>query len=118
MRKAFLGKSIFIGLIVLSGCATTQDRTINLKRAAGFNAEMGTRYLAQGELDIAKVKFEKALKQDASLPKANAGYGLLMSQLGESSTADKHFKKALKKDPYNSHFLNNYGAFLYRQDRF
>lgn len=115
MRKSYLGQCLVFSLIFLSACSSTQNRSVDLKRAATLNAEMGNRYMAQGDLESAVKKFEKALRQDPSLPDAHAGYGLLMSQLGESAKAKKHFKKALKKDPYNSDFLNNYGVFLYRE---
>jgi type IV pilus assembly protein PilF len=103
----------------LAACTSTSNRQpIDLEKAAQINAELGSRYLAQGDLDLAKLKFEKALKQNPDLPAAHSGYALLMSRLGEMGKAQKHFKKALKLDPDESGTLNNYGIFLCGQNKF
>lgn len=87
------------------------------KQAALYNAQLGNGYLAQGNLELSKSKFEKALEQDPDLAQAHAGYALLMNRLGETRKAKTHFKRALKLDPYSSTTLNNYGIFLCSQNR-
>jgi type IV pilus assembly protein PilF len=101
----------------LAAC-TSNRQPIDLERAAEINAQLGSGYLAQGDLELAKLKFEKALKQNPQLAAANSGYALLMSRLGEKAKAEKHFKKALNIDPYDSGTLNNYGIFLCSQNKF
>lgn len=104
---------------VLLACTSTQQvkRAVSLKRAAVINVQLGLGYIAQGRMDLAKEKLDKALEQDSSLPNAHAAYGLLMSRLGKAKDAEKHFKKALKQEPHNPEFLNNYGSFLCEQNR-
>jgi type IV pilus assembly protein PilF len=104
---------------MLAACTTTEERQYDakLKKAATFNAELGTGYLARGNLEQAKLKFEKALDQDEDNAKANSGYALLQARLGKYDEADKYFEKAIKLDPEDSEVLNHYGAYLCDQGR-
>jgi type IV pilus assembly protein PilF len=108
---------LFAALLMACGTPSHQLSPENARRAAIANAELGTGYLAQGNLELSKAKFEKALGQDSNLPQAHAGYALLMSRLGQNKAADKHFKLALRGDPFNSDTLNNYGTYLCGQNR-
>ncbi len=113
-------KYLACGLVLilgLGGC-TSSKQPIDLEKAAEINTQLGSGYLAQGDLDLAKLKFEKALKQNPQLSAAHSGYALLMSRLGETGKAQKHFKKALQLDPNDSGMLNNYGIFLCGQNKF
>lgn len=110
--------SLLLFAALLTACGPSRRlEPENARRAAVFNAQLGAGYLAQGNLSLSKEKFEKALDQDSSLPQAHAGYALLMSRLGQNKDADKHFKLALRGDPFNSDTLNNYGTFLCGQNR-
>jgi type IV pilus assembly protein PilF len=113
-------KHLACGLVLILGLAacTSSRKPIDLDKAAEINAQLGSGYLAEGDLDLAKMKFEKALKQNSSLPAAHSGYALLLSRLGETGKAQKHFKKALSLDPDDSGTLNNYGIFLCSQNKF
>ena len=115
-----LKRKLVVLILVSMAAACTgpmpQDNT-DLDRAAEVNAQLGNAYLAQGRLDIAKAKFEKALEQDPDLPAAHAGYGLLLGRLGQNKQAEHHFSKALREDPNNPDILNNYGTFLCGQNR-
>ncbi len=119
IRKIVVLRAATLVLIaLLSACASTGPSKNDTKRAADINAQLGNGYLAQGNYELAKNKFEKALKQDPDLASAHAGYGLMWSRLGEDAKADKHFKKALKMDPRNSEILNNYGTYLCSKGQF
>ncbi len=111
--------SLFV-VVWLSACASSGGTggAIDERLAATYNAQMGNEYLRQGNVQLAKIKFEKALQQDPSLASAHAGYGLLWGRLGENKRANKHFKRALRSDPDNPSILNNYGTYLYSQKQF
>jgi len=111
---------LLILCVALIGCTTSSDRRqeVQLKKAAAYNAELGAGYLARGNLEQAKGKFEKALDQDEKNAKANSGYALLQARLGKYEEADKYFEKAIKLDPDDSEVLNNYGAYLCDQGRY
>lgn len=109
---------LLLAVIGFSACTSTGGRYVDEKAAARYNAQMGNEYLKQGRIQLAKTKFEKALKEDPSLASAHAGYGLLWSRLGDSKKAQKHFKRALHSEPNNPNILNNYGTYLCNQDKF
>jgi type IV pilus assembly protein PilF len=113
-------KYLAYGLVLIMGlgACTSTRKPVDLEKAAAINAQLGSGYLAQGDLDLAKLKFEKALKQNPNLPAAHSGYALLMSRLGQTGKAQKHFKKALQLDSDDSGTLNNYGIFLCGQNKF
>jgi len=110
---------LLVAVVALSACTSTSDRRYEakLKKAATFNAELGAGYLARGNLEQAKLKFEKALDQDERNAKANSGYALLQARLGKYDEADAYFEKAIRLDPEDSEVLNNYGAYLCDQGR-
>ena len=107
-------------LIVLTaalalGCTTTGGTHVSqakLLKAAEYNAQLGSGYMARGNLEQAKIKFEKALDQDSENPKANSGYALLQARLGNHEEAQRYFKRAIDLAPEDSEVLNNYGAYL------
>src|SRR5688500_9015172 len=96
-------------IIGLAACTSSGKKQIDPDKTSAINVELGTEYMKQGNLDLAKFKFEKALDQNPDLASAHSGYALLMNQLGQTAKAQKHFKKALKLDPDESGTLNNYG---------
>lgn len=92
--------------------APTQDQ-----KAAEINTQLGVRYLAQGDYELADEKLRKALEQDNKYATAHWVFALLQERLGEEKVAEKHFRKAIHLDPKDSRAHNNYGAFLCKQDR-
>ncbi|RUM94368.1 MAG: type IV pilus biogenesis/stability protein PilW [Thiothrix sp.] len=85
--------------------------------AAELNVQLGLSYLQKERPDLAKIKFDRAIKQASNSSRANWGYALLEEKLGNMKSAAKYFDKATKLDPDDSEGHNNYGAFLCRQDR-
>jgi type IV pilus assembly protein PilF len=119
IRKTAVFRAAMLALIVLvSACASTGASRVDKERAADVNAQLGNGYLAQGNFELAKNKFEKALQQNPNQASAHAGYGLMWGHLGDNSKAEKHFKKALSVDPRNSEILNNYGTYLCSRGEF
>ena len=119
LSKAIIRTAILLAITWLSACTSSGgSNLIDEELAAVYNAQMGNEYLRQGEIQLAKTKFEKALQQDPSLAAAHAGYGLLWGRLGETKKADKHFKRALRSEPNNPNILNNYGTYLCGRNKF
>jgi type IV pilus assembly protein PilF len=114
MKQLACGLLLILGM----GACTSSRQPVDLEKAASINVQLGSEYMAQANLELAKLKFEKALDQNPDLAAAHSGYALLMNRLGETSKAQKHFKKALDKDPSDSRTLNNYGIFLCSQNKF
>ncbi len=106
--------ALVLATLLAGGCATSGDRLseAKLRKAATYNAQLGAGYLARGNLEQAKAKFEKALDQDPDNAKANSGFALLQARLGKDPEAQRYFERAIALDPDDSEVLNNFGAYL------
>jgi len=99
--------------LVLAACSTTGNmREVNLKKASQVNAELGLRYLNEGELQLAKLKAEKAIEQDKRNALANNINGTVQERLGNLDDADEYFRRAVQLAPDQPEYANSYGAYL------
>lgn len=108
-----------VALLVVTGCAAPRptNPSYSPDKASEANAELGVTYLQRGMLDQAKLKLEKAMRQNPDNAVAIGGYAMLLARLRRPEEAEEHFKRALQKDPDSSDILNNYGTFLCENDR-
>ena len=107
---------------VLTGCVTTGDvnpmRTDKGRDAArDAYIQLGIGYLQQGNTGRAKSPLKKALELDSSNADAHAALALVFQLEMESELADEHFRKALSARGVDTRILDNYGSFLYGQNR-
>lgn len=95
------------------------ESTVDFKKAALLNVEMGEAYLAQGQISRAKQKFVHALELKPKLPEAHSSIGYFYEKVGDLSEAEHHYKQAISyASGSKGRFYNNYGTFLCRQSRF
>jgi type IV pilus assembly protein PilF len=113
---------IAIGLVLLSGCASSTD---NKTDSPPQNPEMlqrhldlGIGYLRQGDYQRAKEKLNKALEIDPKNGVVHATFGVLFQLEGENDLAEKYFKNAVRYDPDSAQARNSYGAFLFADKRY
>ncbi len=113
-----------LALALVAGCVTsTKDGGKPLKaesadvQASKYNIQLGTAYLKQGNLALAKEKLERALKQNPKDPDVHTSLGLLYDRTGESKLADKHFREALRLAPDKPDVSNNYAIYLCKNGR-
>ncbi len=100
-------------LAVLAGCATeTEFGTVDSKKAAQLNAQLGLNYMVQGKNEMAMDKLQKAVEYDSHNIAAQHYLGELYRRLGKNDEADEHFRKAVDLAPDDSSLQNNYGVFL------
>ena len=79
-------------------CSTQHGRNPEGQRSpAQINAELGVRYMQQGNLDVALDKLKRALEQDPKLAAAHHYIALLYNRLGSPDLAEKHFQRALER---------------------
>ncbi len=107
--------AVVIVSAILSACATvpTPAGPLSEKQSASaVNAELGATYLQRGQLELARLKLEKALSQDRRNALANVGYGQLLYRTGEASKAESYFERAVKTEPDNADHRNSYGIYL------
>jgi type IV pilus assembly protein PilF len=104
---------------LLAGCTSTTDQPeVSEKDAARFNVQLGMSYMQRGDLEAAREKLERAVKQDPSLPAAHAALGILYERAGDLTRAQDHLRRATRLAPDDPSLLNNYGGFLCRQGEF
>ncbi len=80
--------------------------------AAAANMQLGSAYLQQGNLPIAKEKLERAASQSPRDPQVRGLLALLYSRMGEDARAEDSFREALRYAPADPELLNNYAVFL------
>ncbi|MBU0806273.1 MAG: type IV pilus biogenesis/stability protein PilW, partial [Gammaproteobacteria bacterium] len=108
---------------LLAGCVTTG--TVDpMKTGKGRDeardayVQLGIGYLQQGQTERAKVPLKKALELDSSNADAHAALALVFQIEMEPKLADEHFRKALSQRGDDARLLNNYGSFLFEQQRY
>ena len=112
-----------LALLLLAGCVSggASDPLANRQgraQAGQAYVQLGLGYLQQGLTEQAKVPLGKALALNASDADAHAALALVFQAEGEPALAESHFKKALAARPGDTRIRNNYGSFLYAQQRF
>lgn len=88
----------------------------DLSKAASYNVQLGLGYLKQGDRPRAKKKLLTALEQEPKSPDVNSAMAYYLEQTNELEPAKKYYLKALSFASNGGAQLNNYGAFLCRQD--
>ena len=111
--------ALLVSVTAISGCAVSpaDGRLSDGQKAASYNAELGTNYLATGSLEQAETKLQRALVQDPNNALANNSNGKLLAALDDPSSAERFFKKSIKLDGKRAEYRNNYGIFLCEQGR-
>nr|WP_299240652.1 type IV pilus biogenesis/stability protein PilW [uncultured Halomonas sp.] len=111
-----------LALAWLSGCAVETGPGLNNtatddKQALELNTTMAIEYMEQGNLPRAQAKLDRALEIDSDSPRALQVQALLYQRQGESTMADRFFRRALTIEPGFTQGRNNYAAFLYSRGR-
>lgn len=104
-----------VALLIAAGCTSSSgDRQFGaqMDKASDVNTQLGAKYLQNGNLQLAKTKLDKALRQNPDNADAHATYALLDMRLDKPQDARAHFERALDSEPDNPQLLNNYGTFL------
>ena len=107
-------------VVLLAGCSSVQNgsgkaanRTEIIERAI----DLGIGYLQQGDYGRARENLLKALELDENSARAHNTIAIVFQQEGELDLAEMHFRKAIKIDQGFASARNNYGAFLFSQQR-
>jgi type IV pilus assembly protein PilF len=74
--------------------------------------QLGSAYLQQGNLPIAKEKLERAVSQSPRDPAIHGLLALLYQRLGDDKRVDSEFRTALNLAPRDPDLLNNYAVYL------
>lgn len=109
-----------IVVLLLSGCATNSDlvtQPADRQKQVQALVDLGVGYLKNGELTRAKENLNHALQLDSHSAKAHNALALIFQDEREFKHAEEQFKLALRYDPKFTRARNNYGAFLFAQNR-
>jgi len=113
---------ICAGLVTgLSGCVTTTTgptHEADPVKSLETNIQLGVGYIRNGEYERAKEKLARAIELDPRSADAYNAYGLLFDVQGETALAEKNYQRALSLDSGFTKGRNNYGAFLFAQERY
>jgi type IV pilus assembly protein PilF len=104
-------------LLSLSACVVVDEGPTQKEKASDINVQLGIGYYNQNNLELANEKLLKALDQNPRSSRAHHAYAVLQNRFMDKEKAEYHFKKAIELDDKNSEALNNYGAFLCRENR-
>jgi type IV pilus assembly protein PilF len=98
----------------LAACVSSDPSksTQSTNAAASANMQLGSAYLQQGNLPVAKDKLERAVQQSPRDPAIHGLLALLYQRLGDDQRVDAEFHTALKLAPHDPDLLNNYAVYL------
>lgn len=80
--------------------------------------ELGQRYYARGEYEIALEKLQSALQIDPRSANAHTVIAILYETIGDNEKAGDHYRRSVQLAPRSGDVLNNHGSWLCRQGRF
>ncbi len=108
-----------LSLILLAACVQTGGPRFepDYAEAARINTQLGMDYLAQGRVELAQFKLEKALEQDRKLPTTHLGLALVHQHYEEYDKAEKYFRKARDLAPRDTQIQTRYAAYLCQRER-
>jgi type IV pilus assembly protein PilF len=108
---------VAVGL--LGGCAGLGPQaSMDQRRAAEVNAQLGISYLHQNDLEQAQRALDRALQFDPRLAMAHLGMASLRERQGMTESAVRHYREALALEPDNPYVQTNLGDMLCRQEQF
>jgi type IV pilus assembly protein PilF len=101
-------------MAALAGCAGDAPGrgSSAANTAAAANMQLGSAYLQQNNLPIAKEKLERAVSQSPRDPAIHGLLALLYQRLGDDKRVDSEFRTALNLAPRDPDLLNNYAVYL------
>ena len=111
--------------LAVGGCVTTHSDSGALAKnlpqtskagqateAARIHTELGQRYMANGDLETALEKLNRALKFDPGYAPAHTVIAVLYSRINQPANAEMHYRKAVALEPAKGDWNNNLGQFL------
>ncbi|RZU98894.1 type IV pilus biogenesis/stability protein PilW [Spiribacter vilamensis] len=107
-------------LLAVVGCTTRSSGPATPEQAAlaaAANTDIASYHLRNGALESALAKIRQALQQNPESVDAHLVAAELWSRLDDPDRAEGHYRQALSVDERTGAALNNYAAFLCRQDR-
>jgi type IV pilus assembly protein PilF len=114
-----------LGVLLLCGCISTGGQQSALRKsdsteaekAGELNKQLGSVYLRQGNLALAKEKLERSEKYNSRDPELHSVLALLYERLNIPEEVDKHYQTAIRLAPKDPEISNNYAVYLCQHGR-
>ena len=109
-----------IAAVMLVACATKSNKPLHMadqREAAADNTQLGIQYMNQGDLNLAKMKLDRALDQDPNNAAVHSARAMLFTRMNQPAKADEEFRTALKLAPHDPEVINNYAVYLCQNGR-
>ncbi|MDZ7663393.1 type IV pilus biogenesis/stability protein PilW [Thiohalophilus sp.] len=107
---------LIVSTLMLGACTTTSSKPDlsdeRLREASELNAELGVKYMQQGDNERAMGKLQKAINYNDDNARAHHYLGELYRRVDRPDEAEQHFKAALDITPRDPSLLNNYAVLL------
>ncbi len=127
MRSTGLMQNFVIIIAIFVGGVTTLAQTVvsksvkisNKPNAIGQNSltVQGIEAFGRGDLNNARIFFERSLKINPNDGEAHSYLGILDDGAGDFKSAEIHFAKSARFNPKSASARNNYGAILLKNKR-
>lgn len=121
MRYPFVPLLVIASAVVVGGCVSeTKEGRRNTTQAVETRLELGNRYLADGNRELARRQFIDVLKMDSGAAEAYLGIARVHEANVEYPEAETNFKKALSNANKESRSTVEmaYGEFLWKRKRY
>jgi type IV pilus assembly protein PilF len=99
------------------GSTLKKSEETEAEKAGQLNKQLGTVYLRQGNLALAKEKLERSEKYNPRDPELHSVLALLYERLDVPAEVDAHYKTAIRLAPKDPQILNNYAVYLCKAGR-
>ncbi len=111
--------------LLLAGCSSNGrqgsqlrgDSQTDSQKASEINKQLGTEYLRQGNIALAKEKLERAEKYNPRDAELHSVLAVLYERLDNPKLVDEHYLTAVRLAPKDPQISNNYAVYLCRQGR-
>lgn len=114
---------VAIGCTLVTACVVEGDKASPLRTEQGKQEaiqayiDLAFGYVRTGQLEQAKEPLLDALKINSNSADANAAMAYVFQLENDPKNAQIFFEKAVKEQPENTRILNNYGVFLFEQNK-
>lgn len=116
-RWILLGMGLFF--ILLTGCAHWGANPTNKKIViAKINMQLGMSAIEKKDMKQAKAKLLLATQEAPQMPEVWYALAYYMEKMGNKTSAQYYYLKAIKLSPERSDVHNNYALFLCRSHRY
>ena len=109
--------AVLLSAVMLSGCVSTENQSTDQKQAVRSHMDLARGYVQQGYTEKAIKPLNRAMELEPNSADVQAMFALVYQLQGEHVLAEQSFKKALSMSSGSSEIHNNYGAFLFSQNR-